>query len=318
MAGIRPLSLASSLAASIGSSLGSAGDLAGVLTRSSSSSSSSGGSAELPAVAALQGGPAPRQHGMAAPVPYRTAESISACRLLRNYSSFDGLEVPALHQAAAAADAAASAPPRTGPPPDVLLAALSASLAAQKQARQLQPSRGPQQPLRPTAPLPAPPAAYGARPAFACATCSCAFTDAAAYHEHCASLEHTLNILQCSLALAVPHMPAQAAGGVTFICPPRDLLRQHSTARHTAGALQRFLRRRAPLNILPAWLPPECRPVRISELAAGLRYGTCSRRRAAWQRAAGRLPTQRRPAPILSHRAAGSLLGAGQPAAALL
>ncbi|KAI3430276.1 hypothetical protein D9Q98_004872 [Chlorella vulgaris] len=148
-------------------------------------------------------------------------------RLLGGHAPLDSRDAPSQPSAIAGAKDGFVA---AGPPPDVVLAALHASLASAQ-------SRGPlllQQQVAAAAspPLAAkarPPVRLGAQggaqpclesPAFTCRACSYICLDAEAYHQHCASLGHTMRLVQHSLALSAPRVAAQAAGGVTEAAAP--------------------------------------------------------------------------------------------------
>ncbi|KAL4422540.1 hypothetical protein ABPG75_008737 [Micractinium tetrahymenae] len=174
---------------------------------------------------------------LAAPVPSRVQDSQGAVRLLRTSSShFDALEEAAvsIQLMAAASFAAASeagsqalpgspagsperSMPAGGPAPELILAALSASLAARQQQQQQQHQQRWQQRQQAEAPVqamaaaaaaptPAPATASG----YACACCSAVFCDESAFRAHCGSLEHAMAVMQLSMAGGLPGMAAQA------------------------------------------------------------------------------------------------------------
>ncbi|KAL4424711.1 hypothetical protein ABPG77_000054 [Micractinium sp. CCAP 211/92] len=180
---------------------------------------------------------------LVAPVPSRGQESQSATRLLHASSShFDALEeaAPRIQSVTAGSLAAAlglvsqalpvspagspeRCTPPNGPAPEVILAALSASLAARKhqQEQRLMQQQQQQQraevPVHPMAKAAAALAHGSAAPAgYACACCSAVFCDESTFHNHCASLEHAMAVLQQSMGGALPAMAAQAqaAGGM--------------------------------------------------------------------------------------------------------
>lgn len=161
----------------------------------------------------------PSMHGVEAPVPCCAVQSAGVQRLLGGHAPLDSRDAPSQPSAIAGAKDGFVA---AGPPPDVVLAALHASLASAQ-------SRGPlllQQQVAAAAspPLAAkarPPVRLGAQggaqpclesPAFTCRACSYICLDAEAYHQHCASLGHTMRLVQHSLALSAPRVAAQAAG----------------------------------------------------------------------------------------------------------
>lgn len=103
----------------------------------------------------------------------------------------------------------------SGPPPDVLLAALAASLQAKQQQEQQAAALGaggagpvPAGAAAMPAPLGAP-----AQPACACPSCHMVFADVAAYRAHCASQEHSVNIVHASLAMSMPRIASATTGG---------------------------------------------------------------------------------------------------------
>lgn len=178
---------------------------------------------------------------LVAPVPSRGQDSQSATRLLHASSShFDALEeaAPRIQPVTAGSLAAAlgivsqalpvspagspeRCTPPNGPAPELILAALSASLAARKHQQEQRLMQQQQQqraevPVHPMAKAAAALAHGSAAPAgYACACCSAVFCDESTFHNHCASLEHAMAVLQQSMGGALPAMAAQAqaAGG---------------------------------------------------------------------------------------------------------
>lgn len=170
---------------------------------------------------------------LAAPVPSRALDSLGAARLLHASSShFGALEeaAPRAKPPAAGSHALPGSPagsPERGTPtgglaPKLILAALSASLAArqeqQQQRRRLQQQQ--QEAEAQARAMAAAAAALAHAPAaatgYACACCSAVFCDESAFHAHCASLEHAMAVVHRSLAGAMPAAAAQAraAAGV--------------------------------------------------------------------------------------------------------
>ncbi|KAL4854821.1 Selenocysteine insertion sequence-binding protein 2-like [Chlorella vulgaris] len=220
-------SAASSLTPSLSGSSCSLADCCGAAHPSRPLSSSGRSSAAVPALVLIRPSD-PSMHGVEAPVPCSAVQSAGVQRLLGGHAPLDSRDAPSQASAIAAAEDGFVA---AGPPPDVVLAALHASLASAQ-------SRGPwvlQQQVAAAAspPLAAkarPPVRLGAQggaqpclesPAFTCRACSYICLDAEAYHQHCASLGHTMRLVQHSLVLSAPRVAAQAgAGGLTEAAAP--------------------------------------------------------------------------------------------------
>ena len=172
---------------------------------------------------------------LAAPVPSRLLDRQGAVQLLRASSlHFDDLEEAAPRMQpitagsfGAACDAGSQAlpgspagspergTPASGPAPELILAALSASLAARKQRQEQRQQQQQQQqaefPAQAMAAAAAPPpCSAAAASGYACACCSAVFCDQSAFRDHCASLEHAMAVLQQSFAGGLPAVAAQA------------------------------------------------------------------------------------------------------------